>query len=169
MLQTRLHWRDRHLAFSFLLHLFDKTLFFLSYASQVINGQISQESLLFIQNCKEILWEKAVIWHDVPRLSSTKIGLQVFILSSGFSIFSIYKLDGLKSLFVLAGNERAVVEVAGGFPDWLEFFRSKKGWTVLKFGVGEWNTRWHRLCSQPGNAHFEYSVYWDKHKVWWFG
>lgn len=28
--------------------------------------------------------------------------------------------------FVLAGNERAFVEVSGGLPDWLEFFRGKR-------------------------------------------
>lgn len=61
-----------------------------------------------------------------PGFSSTKSGLQVFILSSSFSVSSIYIPDWLNSFFVLAGYERALVEVAGGLPDWLEFFRGKR-------------------------------------------
>lgn len=56
-----------------------------------------------------------------------------------------YIPNWLRSFFVLAGNERALVEVAGGLPDWLEFFRGKS-WVVLRLGLWVWNSRWHRPC-----------------------
>lgn len=88
--------------------------------------------------------------HNVPRLSSTKIRLQALILSTSLGISSIYIPDWLKSFFVLAGNERAFVEVAGGLPDWLEFFRGKRAewFWGLEFECETLGDIGHVGCSQ---------------------
>lgn len=133
------------------MHWSDKKHIFLLSCQPVDQRSNFPGFLHFIPNCKEILWKMAGICHNVPRLSSTKIGLQVLILSTGFSIFSIYIPGWLKSFFFFCPGWEWESSCGGGRrASWLiRILQREQRWVVWRFWVWVWNTGWHRPCLQP--------------------